>query len=273
MTYPANNAQLLSVAREAALEAGALARRMFSEPLAVSSKGRRDIVTDADLAAQKIITDAILEAFPEHGFMPEEASADLPDSGPILWIIDPIDGTVNYSRGVPSFCVAIAAVRNEAPLDMGHVLAAVVYDPMLDELFTATAGGPALLEEKGLHGRLLRTSSVANLENALVGIDWPLADEARQEALAYAGRLGPQINVFRTLGSAVLTMAWVAAGRLEGYINYQLKPWDVAAAGLLVRQAGGTMSDLAGQPLRLDPSGMSCLAANAHLAPHLRARP
>lgn len=272
MSEPPNNAQLLSVAKKAALAAGEQIRLMFNEPRTINSKGFRDVVTDADLAAQEIITDMILASFPDHGFMPEEDDAELPTEGPILWIIDPVDGTVNYSRWLPIYCVSIAAVRNEPPLGVDDVLAAVVYDPMLDEMFTATAGGPCLLESGGLHGRLLQTSPVDDLIDALIGIDWPLAADLRQEALDLIADLGHQINVFRSLGSATLAMAWVAAGRLDGYANFQLKPWDVAAAGLLVKQAGGVVSDMAGEPLIMNPDGFACVTSNPHLASYLQTR-
>lgn len=269
MTEQVNNARLLSVAKNAALAAGEQIRLMFDEPRMVTSKGPRDVVTDADLAAQAIITNMISEAFPDHGFLPEEENDELPTDGPILWIIDPVDGTVNYSRWLPIFCVSIAAVRNEPPLGTDDVLAAAVYDPMLDEMFTATAGGPCLLEGSGLHGRLLQTSAVEDLQDALIGIDWPLDAGLRQDALDLINGHGHEVNVFRSTGSATLSMAWVAAGRLDAYVNFQLKPWDVAAAGLLVKQAGGTVADLAGNPLVMDVCGMNCLVSNAHLAGHL----
>lgn len=267
-----NNAQLLSIAKEAALAAGAQIRMMFNEPRTISSKGFRDVVTDADLKAQEIITGIIMDAFPDHGFLPEEDNEELPTEGPILWIIDPVDGTVNYSRGLPIFCVSIAAVRNEPPLTVDDVLAAAVYDPMQDEMFTATAGGPCLLEGGGLHGRLLQTSAVDDLIDALIGIDWPLNADLRQEALDLIANLGHEINVFRSLGSATLAIAWVAAGRLDGYANFQLMPWDVAAAGLLIKQAGGVVSDLAGEPLIMDSAGFACVTSNPHLANHLQTR-
>jgi myo-inositol-1(or 4)-monophosphatase len=223
------------------------------------------VVTDADVAAQAIITRSILEAFPDHGFMPEEENPELPTDGPVVWIIDPIDGTTNYSRGVPIFCVSIAAVRPNSPITVEDVLAGVIYDPMMDELFTATAGGPCLLEGKGLHGRLLQTSSVDTLQDALIGIDWPLTSDLRQAMLDRVNALAHEVDVFRTLGSAALAMAWVAAGRLDAYFNFQLKAWDLAAAALLVKQAGGVVMDMAGRPMELVPSNTTALLSNAHL--------
>jgi myo-inositol-1(or 4)-monophosphatase len=270
MTDSINTAKLLSVAKKAALAAGEEARSMLTGPLNVTSKGFRDVVTDADLAAQSIITSTILEAFPDHGFLPEEENPDLPTEGPVIWIIDPIDGTTNYSRGLPIFCVSVAAVRANSPLTLDDVLAGVVYDPMLDEMFTATAAGPALLEgPRGLHGRLLQTSSIDNLADAIIGIDYPYAEKYRRPTLDIVKNLGHEINVFRTLGTAALEIAWVAAGRLEAYIDYQLKPWDIAAAGLLIKQPGGVISDVEGQPLRLDASNLPVLASNPHLAQFL----
>jgi myo-inositol-1(or 4)-monophosphatase len=269
MADTVSNALLLSVAREAALAAGKEARRMFSEPRRVMSKGPRDVVTDADVASQKIITAIIQDAFPDHGFVTEEDDDSLPAGGPILWLIDPIDGTTNYSRGVPIFCVSIAAVENFPPLSVDDILAGAVYDPMLDELFTASAGAPALLEGPGLHGRPLRTSGVEDLGDAAVGIDWALNSDARQKGVDFCNGLAHRVNVFRSLGSATLAMAWVAAGRLDAYANFQLKPWDVAAAALLVKQAGGIVTDLAGRPLQMGAAGGGCLVCNAHLAPML----
>ncbi len=267
------NAQLLAVAKEAALAAGEQVRRMFSEPLEIRSKGPRDLVTSADLAAQEIIVGMIRDAFPAHGFLPEEANDELPTAGPILWIIDPIDGTTNFSRGVPIFCVSIAAVRNDPPLGVDDVLAGVVYDPMQNELFTATAGGPALLEGPGLHGRLLQTSGIKDLQHALVGIDWAVEADLRQHGLDYINSLAHAVDVLRGLGSATLAMAWVAAGRLDAYANFQLKPWDVAAAGLLVKQAGGSVTDMAGDALVMDPGGFACLTSSPHLTEELSRRP
>jgi myo-inositol-1(or 4)-monophosphatase len=269
MTDSINTAGLLSVAKKAARAAGEQARSMLSGPLNVTSKGFRDVVTDADLAAQTLITSTILEAFPDHGFLPEEGNPDLPTEGPIIWIIDPIDGTINFSRGLPLFSVSIAAARSNSPLTLDDVLAGVVYDPMFDELFTATAAGPCLLEGRGLHGRLLQTSSVDNLDDALIGTDYPYDADVRQTTMEMIMDLGHDVNVFRTLGTAALAMAWVAAGRLDAYMHFQLKPWDLAAAGLLVKQAGGVATDMTGQPLRLDSPNTSCLFSNAHLAPIL----
>lgn len=262
-------AAMLQVAREAALEAGKLARQMLTEPRHVRSKGRRDIVTDADVAAQAVITGHIRAAFPDHGFMPEEADSDLPEEGPVLWLIDPIDGTTNYSRGLPIFAVSVAAVHN--PLGrlpaQADALAGVIYDPMQDELFTAVAGGPALL-----NGEVLRAGDIDDLSEAIIGVDWSHEQELRQAGLESVAALVHDVDVLRTIGSAALGLAWVAAGRLDAYINYRLKPWDVAAAGLLIRRAGGVITALQGKPLILDPHGLDCLAGNASLVQILTGR-
>lgn len=255
-------ARLLLVAADAALEAGRLARRLLDEPRDIHSKGRRDIVTDADLAAQALITGRIRAAFPDHGFMPEEADSDLPQGGPVLWIIDPIDGTTNYSRGLPHFAVSIAAVHNPAagPPLVDDVLAAAVYDPMLDELFTAVPHGPALR-----NGAPIQASAVSGLREAIIGIDWSHEPELRQRGLERTAALVHEVDVLRTMGAAVLALCWVAAGRTEAYLNYRLKPWDVAAGGLILRRAGGRITALDGAPLRLDPAGLDVLASNNHL--------
>lgn len=253
---------LLAVAQRAAVEAGQLARQMLDEPREISNKGRRDIVTDADVAAQELITGMVQSAFPDHGFMPEEADSDLPAEGPVLWVIDPIDGTTNYSRHFPVFAVSIAAVLNpvEGLPDMDDVLVGVVYDPMQEELFTAVAGGLPLA-----NGRPLHVSTTDSLAKSVLGIDWSHEPPLRQAGLEATARLVHDVDVLRTTGSAALALAWVAAGRTDAYINYRLKPWDVAAAGLMVKLAGGKMTNLNGQTIVLDPAGLDCLASNNHL--------
>ncbi len=255
-----NANDLLKVAVEAAVSGGKLARGKFSQPLQVSNKGFRDFVTDADLATQDIITRTIRDAFPDHGFLTEEEDSTLPVDGPVIWIIDPIDGTTNYSRQMPLFCVSIAAVLNRPPLSDEDVLAGVIYDPMQDELFSAAADG-----ESRLNGRVMRASRHERLGRAEVALDWNHTPFLRQTTLDTVARLAHDVDGLRSLSSAALALAWVAAGRLDGYFNFSLKPWDVAAGSLLVRQAGGWVSDLANQAVSYAETDMECLASNGRL--------
>jgi myo-inositol-1(or 4)-monophosphatase len=227
--------QLLAVARETAVSAGNLIHEKWQQPRQTSSKGFRDLVTDADLAAQRLITDHIRHTFPQHGFLPEEENSDLPTEGEVIWVIDPVDGTTNYSRQLPIFCVSIAA----ALPGVGPVVG-VVYDPMRQECFSGAKG-----EGAWLNGRSLQVSPVADLGQAIIGLDWSHSQTLRQSTLDSLPRFAHQVYTVRAFGSAALALAWVAAGRLDGYLNYNLKPWDTAAAGLLIAEAGGRLSHVA----------------------------
>ncbi len=255
-----NPNDFLRTAKEAALAAGEVAREKFYQPLQISNKGYRDYVTDADLAAQETITRLIRKAYPDHGFLTEEADSSLPADGPVRWIIDPIDGTTNYSHSVPLFCVSIAAVLNRPPFGVQEVLAAVIYDPMLDEMFSAVVDG-----DNQLNGRPLQASRTTDLAPAVIATDWNRNGKLRQTTLDTVGRLVHDVDTVSIFNSAALALAWVAAGRLDAYFNFQLMPWDVAAAGLLIREAGGVLSDIAGNPISLAGRRLACLASNGSL--------
>jgi myo-inositol-1(or 4)-monophosphatase len=255
-----NANDLLTVAKEAAFAAGKVTRDKFYQPLRVTNKGFRDYVTDADLAAQDTITGIIRAAFPDHGFFTEEEDSTLPADGPVIWIIDPIDGTTNYSRQIPLFCISIAAVINRLPFGEDNVLAGVIYDPMRDELFSAVLGG-----ESQLNGRPMSVSSMDNLEPATIAADWNRAGHLRQATLETVNRLVHDVDGIACFHTASLALAWVAAGRVDGYFNFSLMPWDVAAASLLIRLSGGCLSDMTGQPLSLSDETLTCLASNGRL--------
>lgn len=256
----ANTAELLEVAAATAVAAGRLVHEKFNQPREITYKGFRDVVTDADLAAQQAITGRIRERFPTHGFLTEEKNEALPRQGPVRWVIDPIDGTTNYSRQQPIFCVSVAAVvPAPSPVEPPEVLAGVIYDPMRDELFAAARGDGCTL-----NGRRVTVSDVAQLKQALVSLDWSHSRAKRQSTLDVLPRFAGRAYGVRAIGSAALAMAWVAAGRYDVYINYNLKPWDVAAAMLLVAEAGGTLSDTSG-PLRWSEKGMTCVVSNGRV--------
>lgn len=249
---------LLNLAKETAVSAGHLALEMWKRPLTVSEKGYRDLVTDADIAAQAHITQAILKAYPSHGFVTEEEDDTLPTSGEIIWIIDPIDGTTNYSRHQPQFCVSVAAAR---PLNGGYEpLVGVIYDPGRDELFWAAQG-----EGAWMNGRRLGVSNTSALEYAIIGLD--LSDSKR---LDWSSReiiveLSRKAHGVRLLGSAAIGMAWVAAGRFDAYFNISLKPWDVAASYLIVIEAGGNICNTLGDNIIWDKIDIDCVASNGQI--------
>jgi len=260
--------ELLVMAQETAVSAGHIIRTNFHQPRQVSSKGFRDLVTDTDFAAQAAITDTIRQRWPHHGFLTEEEDSDLPTSGPIIWVIDPVDGTINFSRGLPVFCVSIAAVRFLTGGTL-EVLTGVVYDPLREEMFCAQKGEGATLITGDGAKRPLRVSTVADLGQALFTHDWSHTPAQRQQGLDCITELTHAVFSTRAVGTAALALAWVAAGRTDAYLNFTLKPWDVAAASLLLAEAGGQMTNAAGSPLTWDVKGMTCLGTNGRLHPTL----
>ncbi len=246
---------LLVVGTETAVAAANLAREKFMEPRQLQSKGFRDIVTDADIAAQKVITDGILSHFPDHGFITEEDDSTLPTSGPIRWVIDPIDGTTNYSRQLPEFSISVAAVNEQQ-----EVLVGVIYDPMRQELFQAVKGQGAWS-----NGQQLSVSSVNSLANSIIMLDWSRQPVLREQVLARLGQVAPHVHSLRAVGTAALAQAWVAAGRADGYFNFSLSAWDVAAGSLLIQEAGGQVSDGWGRPFQWQDTSAGILVTNQHL--------
>lgn len=227
---------LLETAEAAAREAGALLRERWQQPRHLEKKGFRDWVTDADYASQRKMTDFIRRRHPHHGFQTEETDDELPATGDVIWLVDPVDGTTNFSRQQPNFSITLAAVA------AAEIKAGVVYDPIRDEMFGAAAGGGS-----ALNGREITVSDVGALEQSIVALDWAHAPERRQKTLDALGRFAHEVRTIRAIGSAALALAWVAAGRLDAYLNPGLQPWDVAAGALLVREGGGRISDWNGQ--------------------------
>lgn len=247
--------ELLEMAEETAVLAGNLIRQKWSQPREIKSKGFRDVVTDTDFAAQKLITDAIRARFPDHGFLTEEEDNDLPAGGPVIWVIDPVDGTTNFSRAIPIFCVSIAAVSAE-----NEVLAGAIYDPMRDELFSAALGQGATLNEQPI-----QVSQIDDLGDAVIALDWSRNADLRQSVLDVLHQFAHRVNTVRAIGAAALALAWVGAGRVEGYVNFQLKPWDLAAASVIISEAGGQLSDLSGQQWGYSPQASGCVAGNGRI--------
>ena len=243
--------ELLEVALEAAHRAGGILLQRSTGSRQVTVKGFRDTVTDADMAAEAAILAVIRERFPDHAVLSEEAGASGPDS-PFVWLVDPLDGTTNYSRGYPIFCVSVAVVHQ------GEPIVGVVHDPLRQHTFAAVRGGGA----RAGSGRAV-PSQISGLEDALVGVDWARARDEREEMLRRLVVLAPRCRTVRAIGSAALALTYVGLGWLDAYFAAGLCPWDVAAASLFVSEAGGRLTDLAGQPWRL--GGRALLATNGLL--------
>ena len=249
---------LNKIARTAALEAGAIARQKFADPGPIHDKGFRDVITEVDLAAQACITGIIRKAYPDHAFLTEEEDGDLPKEGPVVWIVDPLDGTINYSRKIPLYCVSIAAAINNKPLTEDDLLVGVIYDPVRDELFSAVRGQPSLLNNEEI-----TSSSIAVFNEADIGHDWHRYPDIRESTQAVINRLLHEVKSIRALNTAALAMAWVAAGRLDAYFNFGVHAWDIAAASLLVRQAGGGTMILGEEKVLIDQDFIPFLVSNS----------
>jgi myo-inositol-1(or 4)-monophosphatase len=252
---------IAKVGRQAALAAGAVLRLNYLKPHDIHLKGVIDPVTESDLQAQEIIMALIRHHFPEHEFLAEEEVGEgaqehspLPQQTSIpRWIIDPLDGTVNFAHGFPMFCVSIAFEVN------GILEYGVVYEPLRDELFEAKRGGGAFL-----NGEAIRVSTVKRLEGALLATGFPYDIRERlPETLARMGRILGVAQGVRRAGSAALDLAYVAAGRLDGFWEEHLKPWDTAAGILLVQEAGGQITTIEGESYRL--ASPTILASNGQL--------
>ena len=208
----------------------------------VRYKGRADLVTEADLAAQEVVRQIVLGSFPDHSFLGEEDTGGKPTSrAEYRWIVDPVDGTTNYAHGVPHFAVSLALEREGTPL------VGAVYDPMLDECFTAVAGQGARL-----NGRPIRVSQTTELSDALACMGFP-ADLKRDspDLLVFLEAVF-QCQGIRRTGSATLNFCYLAAGRFDAIWNFATKIWDVAAGSLIVSEAGGIITAPDGSPFILE---------------------
>ncbi len=248
----------LTTALEAARAAGEVLRRKFPETREVASKGWRDIVTDADWAAQRVILDIITRRFPDHAILSEEGPHDIDLTSPgFVWVIDPLDGTSNYAHRFPYFGVSLGLAQN------GEVVAGVVHDPMLQRTYFAEKGYGAFAQVEAESPAPLRVTSLTDFSQALLGLDLPRDQAARLKVVEATERVGAAARTVRSLGSAALHLAHLAAGGLDGYYHLTLQPWDVAAGALLIQEAGGQLSMPSGAPWRL--GGVGVVASNGHL--------
>jgi myo-inositol-1(or 4)-monophosphatase len=239
----------------AAAQAGAkVLRELAGKPRDIHFKGRIDLVTDADRAAEEAVLLVLRERFPGARVLAEESGAS--GSGELRFIVDPLDGTTNYAHGLPLYCCTVAAEVK------GTLEAGCTVDPTRGEVFLARRGGGATLD-----GAPLRVSGVALLERALVCTGFPYGDrEELPQMIANFGRLTERSRGTRRLGSAALDLAYVAAGRLDGFWETGLKPWDVAAGVLLVQEAGGVVTRFDGSQHQLTSGQIVAAAPGIHRA-------
>ncbi|MDH7638626.1 inositol monophosphatase family protein [Sphingomonas oryzagri] len=255
---------LITVMQKAARKAAPKLRRDFGEvdALQVSRKGPADFVSAADKAAERTILDELRHARPDWGILAEEGGSVEGDPSKPRWIVDPIDGTSNFLHSIPHFAISIA-VEEPRPSGKSELVAGLVYQPLTDESFWAEKGRGAWL-----HDRRLRVSSRRDVSEALLATGMPFkghGDFTEWQKIYHA--VGPEVAGVRRFGSAALDLAWVAAGRFDGFWETDLRPWDVAAGELLVREAGGFVTDFRGGDQTRERK--QWLAANDSLHPRL----
>lgn len=238
----------LKVAVEAALKSGHFIKKSVGKIGSISYKSRNNIVTDVDKASEAMIIKMISAKFPKHSFLAEESLASGNESS-YRWIIDPLDGTSNFARSFPFFCVSIALEHG------GALLAGVVYDPMRNELFHASRGGGAYLNKK-----TIRVSKVKKLADGFLATGFSYKKSKRFESLVSFKRFLMRTMAVRRAGSAALDLAYVACGRFDGFWEMDLNPWDSAAGTLLVTEAGGKVTRFDGT--KYTPYDKDILATN-----------
>ena len=252
----------LAFATDLARQAGVILLDTYGRVATIDYKSKRDVVTDADYASERLIIEAIKGRYPDDAILAEESGEHagmLRDDGSgngRTWVIDPLDGTVNYANGIPFYCVSIGLVVDDVP-SVG-----VVLDPARDDLYSAAVDGPACLGGEPIHASAKGTLSDYVVSLAVIG----------RGGLARERRIAPQIRIHRRMGSAALALAYVANGRFDAFVqNGGLSPWDVAAAGLIAERAGAIVTDLGGGPW-WDPN-VTGPRANVVAAPAAQHRP
>jgi myo-inositol-1(or 4)-monophosphatase len=244
-------AEFLETAAGIAREAGALIAGYHARGIAYELKGDFDLVTEADRASERLIIERLRSHFPTHSIVAEEGGG-VEGSSEYRWYVDPLDGTTNFAHGFPMFNVTLGLEK------AGELIAGVVYHPIHDEMFSAEAGGGAYL-----NNHRIRVSKAARVEDALVATGFPSRKRHENVNVHFYYQLAMMSHGVRRAGAAALDLAYVACGRLDAFWEFGLHPWDMAAGVLLVREAGGTVSDMHGGPFSL--RGPHMLADNSLL--------
>ena len=236
MPVSKNGRTAMDVALEAARAAGTIITDKFHSEHEVHFKGRSDIVTDVDLAAEKMILELLTKEFPEFSVLSEE-SRPIESDSPYKWVVDPLDGTRNYAHGIPHFCTIIALAKDN------HIVAGLTYDPVREEMFTAIKGQGAFLNDTQIHA-----SETTELSRSLLCCDLGYVDEKAGLAMDMIRSLWPGMYSVRFMGSSGLGLAYAAAGRVDLYFHHSLMPWDLASGLVLAQEAGAKIVDRQGGP-------------------------
>jgi myo-inositol-1(or 4)-monophosphatase len=254
----ASPAHFLDAAVEAAREAGAILLSEFDRPQQISYKGEVDLVTEADRRSEAAVVARLRSRFPQHAIVAEEGGkSEGPAASRYCWHVDPLDGTTNFAHGYPCFAVSIGLLED------GEPLAGAVLDPVRQELFTALRGEGAYLNQKRI-----RVSPVERLAKGLLATGFPSQKRTQNPNIHYYWEYTLRSHGVRRDGSAALDLCAVACGRFDGFWEFGLKSWDTAAGILLVREAGGTVTDFAGRPYH--PGDAEMLASNGHIHNEMR---
>jgi len=245
---------MLNIAVRAARRGGTVINRALNRlgDIRIDTKGHRDYVTEIDREAEATIIQTLLDAYPNHAIIAEESGEQ--GTSDFVWVIDPLDGTTNFLHGYPQFAVSIA-LRVRGELDQ-----AVIFDPVRDELFTATRGAGAQL-----NNRRIRVSDCLTLDHALLATGFPVRNQAMLDSyLPTLATFLPRVSGIRRAGAASLDLAFVACGRLDGFWEFGLQPWDIAAGALLVQEAGGIVTEPDGSSNPLDSGNILCGTPRIH---------
>lgn len=243
---------VLSIAEVIARRAGAVVMEGFGHVRQVRQKGEIDLVTEFDQRSEEVIISSLQKEFPDHAILAEE-SGHHPRTGEYQWVVDPIDGTTNFAHGIPLFAISLGLLHGNVPV------AGIIYDPLHQELFAAALGQGA-----SLNGRPIHVSSQSHLGQALLATGFPYDVRTnRRNNLAQYAQFQLRTQGVRRLGSAALDCAWTALGRLDGYWEFGIKPWDIAAGGLLVREAGGRATSTDGDEEFISTG--TIVVSNGHL--------
>ena len=246
---------MLNIAVKAARRAGAIINRASQDigTLTIKSKNFNDFVSEVDVAAERAIIDTLKDAYPSHGFLGEESGSTSHQSD-FIWIIDPLDGTTNFLHSFPQYCVSIDLQHK------GEITQAVIYEPNRNDLYTATKGRGAFLNDKRI-----RVSKCDKLQEALIGTGFPFRDfKYLDDYLHMFKSMIQKTTGIRRAGSAALDLAYVASGALDGFWEIGLSPWDIAAGGLLIQEAGGIVTDLSGQTGWLESGNILVASPKIH---------
>lgn len=260
-----NKFEFAHVADGIARQAGALLRKFYEKGVSTEYKGDVDIVTEADRSSEQLIREKLKAAFPAHGVYGEEGTRDQMESE-YRWYVDPLDGTTNFAHGFPAFCVVLGLEHRPAGLAAdadGEIIAGVIYDPLRNDMFSAERGKGAFL-----NGRSIHVSKTKTLQESLTATGFPSRKRHDNPNIHFYQEITLRSHGVRRAGSAALDLAYVACGRLDGFWEFNLNPWDTSAGVLLVTEAGGTVTHFDGGKFTLD--SREVLATNGLILPEMK---